>query len=127
MAHLGLMLCRASTVLQAAVLDGLPFDPFSLHEDCLTASEVEVGGSKIADALVIALMIIILNKGIDLDFERTRQVVVFQEDAVLERLMPALDLALGLGMTRRSPEVLDVLFVEPLSQTGRDVAGAIIR
>ena len=61
------MLCRLSVVQQAAVLDGLPFDPFSLQNDVLTSPEVEVGGSKIANAFVIALMIIILNEGLDLD------------------------------------------------------------
>ena len=30
-------------VLQAAVCDGLAFDPFSLQQDCLAASEVDVG------------------------------------------------------------------------------------
>ena len=30
-------------VLQAALCDGLAFDPFSLQQDCLTASEVDVG------------------------------------------------------------------------------------
>src|SRR5258708_30716214 len=30
-------------VLQAALGDGLAFDPFSLQQDCLAASEVDVG------------------------------------------------------------------------------------
>jgi hypothetical protein len=30
-------------VLQAALGDGLAFDPFSLQQDCLTVSEVDVG------------------------------------------------------------------------------------
>src|SRR5262245_55828174 len=30
-------------VLQAALGDGLSFDPFSLQQDCLAASEVDVG------------------------------------------------------------------------------------
>jgi hypothetical protein len=30
-------------VLQAALCDGLAFDPFSLQQDCLAASEVDVG------------------------------------------------------------------------------------
>lgn len=31
------------SVLQAALGDGLAFDPFSLQQDCLAASEVDVG------------------------------------------------------------------------------------
>ena len=30
-------------VLQAALGDGLAFDPFSLQQDCLAASELDVG------------------------------------------------------------------------------------
>ena len=41
----------------------------------------------------------------DVGFKIARQVVVFQQDAVLERLMPAFDLALGLRMKRSA--VLD--------------------
>ena len=37
-----------------------------------------------------------LDEAFDLGFEVARQVVVLEQDAVLERLMPALNLALGL-------------------------------
>jgi hypothetical protein len=42
------------SVLQAALCDGLAFDPFSLQQDCLAASEADVGGGQIVDGLVIA-------------------------------------------------------------------------
>ena len=40
--------------MQASVLDGFAFDPFSFQQDGLTASEVDVGRCKIVDALVVA-------------------------------------------------------------------------
>ena len=45
---------------------------------------------------MIALMVVMIDEGFDLGFEITGQEVVFQQDAVLEGLMPPLDLALGL-------------------------------
>jgi len=49
------------------------------------------------------------------------------QDTVLERLMPALDLALGHRMIRRAADMLHVLAVEPFGQVRRDVAGACRR
>ena len=63
---------------QAAVLDGLSFDPFPLHEDCLAAPEVDVGRRQVADALVVTKVIIVGDEGIDLGLEVAGQVVVFQ-------------------------------------------------
>ena len=45
---------------------------------------------------MIADMIVGLDEGADLPLEIARQVVVVEQDAVLQGLMPALDLALGL-------------------------------
>ena len=45
---------------------------------------------------MIAGMVVLRHEGGDLTFEIARQVIVLEQDAVLERLMPALDLALGL-------------------------------
>ena len=76
---------------------------------------------------MVAVVVVMRDEGIDLRFELTGKIVVLEQDAVLQRLMPALDLALGLGMARRATEMLDVLFVEPFGQAGSDVAGTIIR
>src|SRR6186997_814229 len=62
----------------------------------------------------------------DVGFKIARQVVVFQQDAVLERLMPAFDLALCLRMVGRAANVLHVLCIQPFSQIRRDVTGTII-
>ena len=108
-------------MLQTTVGDGLAFDPFAFEEDGLSAPEVDVSRSEIAEALVIAGMVVVLDEGRDLAFEIAGQVVVLEQDAVLERLMPALDLALGLRMERRSADMLDVPLVQPIGKVARDV------
>ena len=47
---------------------------------------------------MIAVGAVVLDESLNVSFEVTGQVIVFQQDAIFERLMPALDLALGLGM-----------------------------
>jgi hypothetical protein len=84
--------------LQALMLDSLAFDPFALFEDCLGSSEVGVGRRDVVEALVIAPVVVMLDEGADLGLQVAGQEVVFQEDAVFKGLMPALDLAMGLGM-----------------------------
>ena len=107
---------------QAPGFDCLPFDPFSLLQDGLAASEVDVSGREVLQALVIASMVVMIDKGVDLLPEITGQVVVFQQDAVLQGLVPALDLALGLWMVRGTADVIHLLVFEPISQFARDVA-----
>ena len=65
-----------------------------------SAPEVDVGGRHVAEALVVAPVIVVLDERRDLAFEVSGQEVVLQQDAVLQRLVPALDLALGLRMER---------------------------
>ena len=60
----------------------------------------------------------------DVGFKIAGQVVVFQQDAVLERLMPAFDLALCLRMAWGAAHMTHVAFVQPFGQIGRDVGGA---
>ena len=54
-----MMLCGLPPMQQASVCDGLSFDPFPFDEDCLTASEVDVGRRQIAEALVVAQVIVV--------------------------------------------------------------------
>ncbi len=56
-------------MLQAPMFDCLSFDPFSLQQDCLPTSEVDVGGREIFQALVVSLVIVVRDKGLDPDFE----------------------------------------------------------
>ena len=113
-------------MLQAPLFDRLSFDPFSLQQDGLAAPEVDVGWGEIVEALVVAPVIVVLNEGGDLPVEIAGQEVVFEQDAVLQRLVPALDFALGLGMAWRAAGVLDILIQEPVGQTGGDVTRAIV-
>jgi hypothetical protein len=73
-----------------------------LHDDCLSSRR------EIAQALVIAGMVVMSHEGGDLTFEIAGQVIVLKQDAVLERLMPALDLALGLRVIGGAADVLYV-------------------
>ena len=54
---------------QAAIGDCLSFDPFPFDENGLASPEVDVGGRQVADALVIAQVIVIGDEGLDLGFE----------------------------------------------------------
>jgi transposase len=58
---------------------------------------------------MITLMVVVIDEGFDLGFKITLQEVVFQQDAVLQGLMPPLDLALGLWVIRRTTRVLHAL------------------
>ena len=82
------------------MFDGLAFDPFALFEDGFCPAEVGVGGGHIVLALVVALVVVVIDERLDLAFEIAGQEAIFQQDAVLQGLVPALDLALGLGMER---------------------------
>ncbi len=73
----------------------------------------------IIEARVIAGVVVVLDKGADLPFEIARQVVVIEQDAVLEGLMPALDLALRLRVIRRTPHMLHALVCEPFASPRR--------
>jgi hypothetical protein len=44
------MLCGLNVMLQAAIGNGLSFDPFPFYEDGMAASEVDVRRGEIADA-----------------------------------------------------------------------------
>ncbi len=78
------MLCGYLAVLQAPVLDGLPFDPFALFDDGLGLAEVGVGWGRVVEALVVAPVVVMLDEGCDLGFEVAGQEVVLQEDSVFE-------------------------------------------
>jgi len=75
---------------------------------------------------VVALVVVVVDEGFDLSFEVAGQEVVFQENAVLEGLMPALDLALRLGMIRRTAGMLHTFALQLFCQISRDVTGTIV-
>ena len=64
---------------------------------------------------MVAPVVVVLNEGRDLRLKVARQEVVFEQDAVLERLVPALDLALGLGMVWERPRTCPISCVSSQS------------
>ncbi len=114
-------------MLQAPGFECLSFDPFSLQQNGLAASEVDVGGREVIQALVIALMVVVIDERFDLGFEICREEVVVQQDTVLQGLMPTLDLALCLWVIRRPADMTHVPVLQPFGQVAGYVAGAVVR
>ena len=56
----------------------------------------------------------------------SRQIVIFEQNAVLQGLVPAFDLSLGLGMIRRAAHMLHALAFEPLGQIVGNVTRPIV-
>jgi hypothetical protein len=54
---------------QAPSFDGLMFGPFPLRKDGLAAPEVEVGRGRVVEALVVAVAVVMFDKGLDLALE----------------------------------------------------------
>lgn len=69
----------------------------------------------------VAPIIVMTDKVADRRFKIALQEVVFQEDAVLGRLVPAFDLASRLRMAWRAANVLHVLLRKPVSEIAGDV------
>ena len=53
-------------MLQAPLVDGVAFDPFSFLQNGLATSEVDVGGCQVLQALVVSAMIVVVNESADL-------------------------------------------------------------
>ena len=120
------MLGGELAVLQAPIFNGLSLDPVPSFDDGAGPAEVGVGGRHVAEALVVTLVIVVLDKGFDLGFEVARQEVIFQQDTVLQGLVPALYLALGLRVTRGAVNMAHLLGFDVFGQLASDVAGAVI-
>ena len=103
-------------MLQAAALYRLFLYPSPFPDDVFVPAEVDIGRRYVVQALVVALVIVIVDKGPDLHLEIAGQVVVLQQDPVLHGLVPAFNLALGLRMEGRTPDVIDLLVVQPCCQ-----------
>ena len=87
---------------------------------------VDVCGREVVDTLVVSLMIVMINECLELRVEVCREEVVVQQDSVFQGLMPSLDLALSLGVIRRTAGVFHAFVLQPFSQLSRDIAGAVI-
>ena len=109
-------LSRFGVVVQAALSNGVSFDPFAFEQDGLAASEVDIGGREIVEALVVSAMVVMLDECRNLSLEVLLEEVVFKEDAVLQRLVPAFNLALRLRMARSTVDLVDLVFLQPFAE-----------
>ena len=100
------MLCGLAPVRQATFSNGLVFDLPPSVENGGGAAVVDVGRRQVSKAFMVAAVIVALDESPDAGLEIAGQIVVLQQDAVLQRLVPALDLALGLRMMRRAADVI---------------------
>lgn len=64
-------------MLQAPILDCEAFEAFPFAQDFGCAPRVDVGGCEIAQALMIAAMIIVLDEGRDLRLELAGKIIIF--------------------------------------------------
>ena len=111
---------------QAPRFDSLPFDPFSLFQNGLAASEVGIGRGEVLQALMVAIVDVVVDERIDLLSEITGRIVIFQQDSVLKGLMPAIDLALGLRVIRGTTDMVHLLILEPICQFASYVTGPFV-
>jgi len=95
---------------------GLGFDLLSSFEDGFGLAEVDVRGGEVAQALVIAVVIVVLDEGRHGFLKCPGQVIVLEQDAVLQGLVPAFDLALGLRMPGSAANVIHALVGKPIGQ-----------
>ena len=75
----------------------LAFDPFPFEQDGPAAPEAGVGRCEGAEALVVVVMAVVVDEGVDLCLEIAGQVVVLKQDPVPQRLMPTSILLCTMG------------------------------
>ena len=107
-------------------MDGLQVDAPPFSEDGFPAAEVDVSWGQVADALVVAVVVIVVDEGGDGGFEFPFEEVVLEQDSVFEGLVPALNLSLGLGMHRRAADVLHAFVLAVFGEIFGDVGRAVI-
>jgi len=113
-------------VAQAPLEHGFSFDLLSLFQDFLIAPKVDVSGRQVAQALVVALVIVIVDEGLDLPLQVAGQEVMLKQDAVLHGLVPSFDLALGLWVIGCATHMLHALFLDVIRQVSRDVRRTVV-
>jgi hypothetical protein len=69
-----LSLCVFGFVAQAPCNHGFSFDFLSLFQDLFSPPEADVSGRQVAEALVVALIVVIVDEGRDLPLQITGQV-----------------------------------------------------
>jgi hypothetical protein len=97
-------------MLQASVCDGVALDALAPCDDRIGPAEVNVGRGEVVDALMVADVVVMLDEGIDLPFEISGQIIVVEQDAVPEGLVPPFDFPLGLRVIRSAAHMLNAWF-----------------
>ena len=75
---------------------------------------------------MIPLVIVVFDEGFDLVSKVRRIEVVLQQNAVLQGLVPPLDLTLGLWVIGCAPNMIHALIAQPFGQFTRYIAGAVV-
>lgn len=83
--------------MQAPMFDGLSLDPFPLFDDGAGPAEVGVGWRHVVQALVVMLVVVVLDEGLDLGLDVLRQ---FARD-IAGRLEKLWRLQVGFDSLRR--------------------------
>jgi hypothetical protein len=98
----------------------------ALLQDLRSPAVIGIGGCDIAQGLMIDAVIVMVDEGGDLLLEIAGQVVIFEQDAPFQRLVPPLDFALRLRKERCAKDMLDVFARKPFCQITGDVEPPII-
>ena len=102
-------------------------DLLSLFQDFVSSAEVDIRWRKIAEALVISAVVLIVDKCADTSFQVSLKEVVFEQNPVFQGLVPALNLALRLRMAGCSVKLLHFPVLQPVHQILGDVASSTNR
>lgn len=94
------ILCGSSAVVPSPGSKCPSFEPFSLRQEGLATSEVDVGRRQVVQALVITQVVVVIDERCDQGVEVAWQEGVVEQNAITQGLMPMLDLDLGLRMIR---------------------------
>ena len=103
-------------MLQPAFSDCLFLDFLSHLQDLRVAALIDVGECQVGEALMVSMVLVTVDEGVDLPFQVAGQEVVFEEHAVFHGVMSAFDFALGLRMVWRTVHVFHTFGFEVFGQ-----------
>lgn len=116
----GALLVKLAPHCQRLLLD--PRSAFGAH---LSASAVDIRRRQSVQALVMAFVVVVVDERCDLGLQRSRQVMVLQQDPVLHRAVVAFDLPLGHWMIGLAAGVADAVRFDHARGSTPDPQGAI--
>ena len=76
--------------------------------------ELHIDRRQAFQALVVARVIVVFDEAVHGAFKIAKRLVVFEQDAVFQGLMPTLNLAFRLRMVWRAANVIHAIAVEPV-------------